>query len=274
MKSAAEVQEDFQAELKPFFIFCFQNFLSMDIFQTLNFGTTFKRKDKRLEEKKEKQVLVEFDESVADLPQELDFFGQEEKQESAPKKVRSSVVFKAAEKLESEEDVKRFRKENRIKVYNEDDRLVAKPVTGWKDYLDTQRIPPSFKRGIESLNFPNMTPIQMQAIPIICEKRELIACAPTGSGKTLAFIVPILQKLKKPAESNFRALIITPTRELASQIYREIIKLTGEKFRMCVLSQSHLESKELVTSDSWDILISTPLRLIHGVNDGLVKVSK
>jgi ATP-dependent RNA helicase DDX52/ROK1 len=62
------------------------------------------------------------------------------------------------------------------------------------------------------------TPIQMQAIPVMLHGRELLASAPTGSGKTLAFSIPILMQLKQPTNKGFRALIISPTRELANQV--------------------------------------------------------
>uniref|UniRef100_A0A3B5MI06 ATP-dependent RNA helicase n=1 Tax=Xiphophorus couchianus TaxID=32473 RepID=A0A3B5MI06_9TELE len=64
------------------------------------------------------------------------------------------------------------------------------------------------------LNTP--TPIQMQAIPLMMHARELLACAPTGSGKTLAFSLPLLAHLQRPANLGFRALVISPTRELAN----------------------------------------------------------
>ncbi|KAK6269271.1 hypothetical protein J4Q44_G00394120, partial [Coregonus suidteri] len=57
----------------------------------------------------------------------------------------------------------------------------------------------------------------MQAYTLMMHGRELLACAPTGSGKTLAFCLPLLTHLKQPANLGFRALVISPTRELASQ---------------------------------------------------------
>lgn len=53
----------------------------------------------------------------------------------------------------------------------------------------------------------------------LCQGRELLACAPTGSGKTLAFCLPLLAHLQQPANLGFRAVIISPTRELASQVH-------------------------------------------------------
>ena len=67
------------------------------------------------------------------------------------------------------------------------------------------------------------TPIQQQAIPIIQNNIDLIACAQTGTGKTAAFVLPILDKLtKKKSNNKVNTIIITPTRELAKQIDRQI----------------------------------------------------
>ena len=93
------------------------------------------------------------------------------------------------------------------------------------------------KNVLKSFSAP--TPIQMQAIPIMLHGREVIACSPTGSGKTLAYLIPILADLKGPEKQGFRAVIISPTRELAKQIHREILKLSvGKPFKICVLSKA------------------------------------
>ena len=65
----------------------------------------------------------------------------------------------------------------------------------------------------------------MQAIPLMLKKREILACAPTGSGKTAAFLVPIIHCLGAPQKKGFRAVIVSPTRELANQTHRECVKL-------------------------------------------------
>lgn len=66
----------------------------------------------------------------------------------------------------------------------------------------------------------------------------MLACAPTGSGKTAAFLVPIIQQLKEPQKQGFRALILCPTRELASQTQRECVRLSeGKNFRIHIISK-------------------------------------
>ncbi|RKP22644.1 P-loop containing nucleoside triphosphate hydrolase protein, partial [Syncephalis pseudoplumigaleata] len=71
--------------------------------------------------------------------------------------------------------------------------------------------------NLRKLGFKQPTPVQMQCAPITLHGRELMACAPTGSGKTLSFVLPILQDLRHPKKVGCRALIISPTRELAQQ---------------------------------------------------------
>lgn len=53
------------------------------------------------------------------------------------------------------------------------------------------------------------------------QRREILACAPTGSGKTIAFCLPVLAHLRQPLNKGFRALIVAPTRELASQVRQQ-----------------------------------------------------
>src|SRR4026207_1886681 len=75
--------------------------------------------------------------------------------------------------------------------------------------------------GIRELGFVRPTPIQVEAIPAALDGRDGLACAPTGSGKTAAFLLPILHRLIDKPRRTTRALVITPTRELAAQILED-----------------------------------------------------
>ena len=77
---------------------------------------------------------------------------------------------------------------------------------------------PALLRGIADLGFETPTPIQNAAIPIGLAGRDVLACAMTGSGKTAAFMLPVLQRLLAERKRATRALVLTPTRELAAQI--------------------------------------------------------
>lgn len=74
--------------------------------------------------------------------------------------------------------------------------------------------------GLDAMNFREATPIQEKAIPVIMEGRDMIACAQTGTGKTAAFILPLMSRLLSDGrdQDRVRAVVITPTRELAQQI--------------------------------------------------------
>ena len=78
--------------------------------------------------------------------------------------------------------------------------------------------PPDLLRGVRELGFTRPTPIQEQAIPPALEGKDVLACAMTGSGKTAAFVLPILHRLIGKPRGATRALVLTPTRELAAQI--------------------------------------------------------
>lgn len=83
---------------------------------------------------------------------------------------------------------------------------------------------PALLRNLDSLGYHTMTPIQAQSLPIILERRDLIAQAKTGSGKTAAFGIGILHKLN-PTLFSIQALVLCPTRELADQVAQELRRL-------------------------------------------------
>src|SRR4030095_17024640 len=91
------------------------------------------------------------------------------------------------------------------------------------------KLHPDLLRGIKDLGFQRPTPIQADAIPPALAGRDLLACAQTGSGKTAAFLLPIVNALMQKPRSRpgtTRALVITPTRELAAQIVEDLKDLT------------------------------------------------
>ncbi|HWI98592.1 MAG TPA: DEAD/DEAH box helicase, partial [Burkholderiales bacterium] len=73
-------------------------------------------------------------------------------------------------------------------------------------------------RAVAELGYEKPTPVQEQAIPLVLAGRDLMAGAQTGTGKTAAFVLPILQNLGAPQAGAPRALVLTPTRELAAQV--------------------------------------------------------
>ena len=124
------------------------------------------------------------------------------------------------------------------------------------------------QEGLEMMGFENATPVQEQAIPIILDGKDLIACAQTGTGKTAAFVLPILSILSNNKQTNkVKALIIAPTRELAKQIDMQI-----EGFSYYTNSSSYpiygggtgpeFENQKQALVKGTDIIICTPGRLM------------
>ncbi|KAH7641193.1 atp-dependent rna helicase ddx52-like protein [Dermatophagoides farinae] len=120
------------------------------------------------------------------------------------------------------------------------------------------------RQNLEKSNYLCPTPIQMQTIPLMLDRQQLIACAPTGSGKTLAFLLPIIIQLKEPKSCGFRAIILAPTRELVKQIHRECLWISnGSGLRVHMIKNVNLAAKKFNTKSKlkYDILITTPKRL-------------
>uniref|UniRef100_A0A1A8H1J6 Probable ATP-dependent RNA helicase DDX52 n=1 Tax=Nothobranchius korthausae TaxID=1143690 RepID=A0A1A8H1J6_9TELE len=162
-----------------------------------------------------------------------------------------------------QEKVNRIRTEHRINVHGCD---VPDPVCTFEELQSEYRLNPCILQNLKDAGLNAPTPIQMQAIPLMMHGRELLACAPTGSGKTLAFSLPLLAHLQRPANLGFRALIISPTRELASQTYRELLRLSEEVgFRVHIIDKASLAAKKYgpQSNKKYDILVSTPNRLIY-----------
>ncbi len=134
--------------------------------------------------------------------------------------------------------------------------------------------------GLEYMNFVEATPIQAEAIPIIQEGKDLIACAQTGTGKTGAFLLPLINKLserKGDANGNVDVLIIVPTRELALQIDQQV-EAFGYFSGVSSIpiygggdNNSYQQQKKALTKGA-DIIIATPGRLLSHMNLGYVKL--
>jgi ATP-dependent RNA helicase DDX52/ROK1 len=86
-------------------------------------------------------------------------------------------------------------------------------------------------------------------------------------------VLPILSKLKQPEKVGFRAVIVSPTRELAQQIYRELRKLSkGKEFRICVLTKANANENSFSSTTRFDILVTTPMRLVHLLRNESLKL--
>src|SRR5258706_2295598 len=84
---------------------------------------------------------------------------------------------------------------------------------------------PALTEAVADMGYTRPTPIQAEAIPVVLEGRDLIGCAATGTGKTAAFLLPMLQLLHSGDPGRCRALVLSPTRELALQIDEQALAL-------------------------------------------------
>ena len=123
---------------------------------------------------------------------------------------------------------------------------------------------PELLRAIHDLAFTKPTPIQSDAIPHALDGRDLLACASTGSGKTAAFLLPVLERLRKQPKGGTRALIITPTRELAAQIVEHAQALARHtRLRAAAIYGGvGMRPQETALRSGVDIIVATPGRLL------------
>lgn len=123
---------------------------------------------------------------------------------------------------------------------------------------------PNLVRSVAELGYTTPTPIQREAIPPAIEGRDLLACAATGSGKTAAFLLPLLQQLQDRPAGATRALILTPTRELAAQIAEHLEGLARHtRVRgAAIFGGVGMKPQEAAFRRGVDVLIATPGRLL------------
>lgn len=126
---------------------------------------------------------------------------------------------------------------------------------------------PNIIKGIQKRGYKIPTPIQRRTIPVILEGRDVVAMAKTGSGKTACFLIPLFEKLKQRQikSSGARALVLSPTRELAIQTFK-FIKELG-KFHdlktILVLGGDSMDSQFSAIHQHPDVIVATPGRFLH-----------
>lgn len=152
--------------------------------------------------------------------------------------------------------------------------LVSYPL---KSFSSLNLIEP-LQRAISAENYETPTPIQAQAIPPLLKGRDVLGCAQTGTGKTAAFLLPIIQHLatnERHGRPVIRAIVLTPTRELAAQIadnfaaYSQFLKLR----HLVVFGGVNQRPQVSALQRGVDVLIATPGRLLDLENQGFVDLS-
>ncbi len=153
--------------------------------------------------------------------------------------------------------------------------LTAAPTVTFADL----GLNPLILKAVEESGYTTPTPIQAEAIPVVMAGEDIMASAQTGTGKTAAFILPALHRIAEPSairSKGPRVLVLTPTRELAQQVSDAASKY-GKNMRVKVVSilggmPYPLQNKLL--SNSVDILVATPGRLIDHIERGRIDFSR
>jgi len=182
------------------------------------------------------------------------------------------------DRIARQEKVNHFRKQNRIRVTGTD---VSEPIESWKQLVSSSKS--SFSDDLLAnitARYETPTPIQMQAIPLMMDRRELIACAPTGSGKTAAYLVPLIHHLMSKKEKagsagkkHIRSIILCPTRELAQQVLRECMALMPAGC-LKVAAFEKADDSSLTKVSSVDLLITVPNRVVYLLREDKIKLNK
>ena len=140
--------------------------------------------------------------------------------------------------------------------------------------FDTLPLDPKLLRAVADSGYTAMTPIQAKAIPIVLEGRDVMGAAQTGTGKTAAFTLPLLQKMLKhenasmsPARHPVRALVITPTRELADQVANSVKTYAKQTLlrSTVVFGGIDMKPQTLVLKGGVEVLVATPGRLLDHI---------
>ncbi|KAH8239056.1 hypothetical protein KR032_000300 [Drosophila birchii] len=244
-----------------------------DIFKLITAGVRFTKRPKATPTKTQLQPLSEDSPPLTKVKNEVkpkqngdtsEFrLLADDSNQSKPKK-RKEAKKPSVEELERQratEQVNETRKQNNISVLGKN---VPAPITSFEALLKDHKLLPRLQQNLLGRDFAQPTPIQMQALPVLLQRRALMACAPTGSGKTLAFLTPIIDGLRAHKTTGLRALVLAPTRELAQQIYRECAELTRETGLRTHFISKVSEAKQKQGAECkqrYDILVSTPNRV-------------
>lgn len=134
--------------------------------------------------------------------------------------------------------------------------------------------------AISKAKYENPYPIQIQAIPVILQKKDILGIAPTGSGKTASYVLPLLQMLVEkdaPKDRSIPALVIVPTRELAAQV-QEVVKMFAQflprRIKTMAVFGGVSINPQMMNLHGTEILIATPGRLLDLLSKNAIHLDK
>jgi len=142
--------------------------------------------------------------------------------------------------------------------------------------FETFNFHPSIMAGVRALGYSIPTPIQLKSIPPIMRGRDIIGLAQTGTGKTAAFVLPILERLRSGSRGSVRALVISPTRELAEQTC-EVINKLGRKTNLqsvAIYGGVNMEQQKRGLRRGTEIVVACPGRLLDHLWKGTISLAE
>ncbi|GAX15228.1 ATP-dependent RNA helicase DDX52/ROK1 [Fistulifera solaris] len=269
--------------------------------EIFNILSSSARIDKSKRQKRKRETVAQLTEPppeehvTTDDDDESDEEEEDEKSNAMKSRDRTGKrdVSEAKRNQIHREEVAAFRRSMKIKVAHADDS--PDPISSFSEITCPEWCNDSFFTGlirvilcnIEEGKWKEPTPIQMQSIPALMQRRDLLAGAPTGSGKSGAFILPslllssiphnIFYKTKgaKKNKGEIPSLILAPSLELASQLHRQVERLgLGKPGGLSSLLLAKANAAQAVLGQvggqsGLDVLISTPLRIVDAIQKGL-----
>ena len=189
-------------------------------------------------------------------------------EKKAKKESKASAAKEAAADINSDddddEDEKAMREEEEKEYF---DSIVDADSTNDASMFSQLNLSRPLLRAVEAAGYISPTAVQARVIPLALAGRDVCASAVTGSGKTAAFALPFLERLLYRPKDNaaIRVLVVTPTRELATQIYEVILKLSQfTDVTTCLIlgGKKDIKSQTVLLRQRPDIVVGTPGRLI------------
>jgi len=136
----------------------------------------------------------------------------------------------------------------------------------------------SLHHKIKLKNFTEATPIQQRVIPLVLEKKDVMAKAQTGSGKSASFILPIVNMLasdEREGKAKIRALVLTPTRELTAQVAQDFTYFAPNRMKVVsIIGGEQLGAQMSAVQKGCDIVVATSGRLLEIIRKGQINLSK
>ena len=146
-------------------------------------------------------------------------------------------------------------------------------ITGFDDFgFNSEILNSLYKKG-----YKNPTPIQKESIPELMLGRDLLGQAQTGTGKTAAFALPLIEKLNKNKEQNAKVLVMTPTRELATQVAESFKSYSSDSDNiktLAIYGGTDFRNQIISLKKKIDIVVGTPGRIMDHIRQGTFKVDK